>query len=138
MDVLAAAFISVVIAFVVNIAIALYGVFLQKNYLKKVLSLIVFSDTLSIIAILVGYRLPNNTYPSPPILPRIPESPAMLREHASLAVDPFPQAFVITAVVINLAVFSLLLGFALLYYKHFKTEDFKKVEEGEEVVEEIY
>ncbi|MEM1638770.1 MAG: sodium:proton antiporter [Desulfurococcaceae archaeon] len=138
MDVMVFAFTAIAISFAINIAIAAYGIFTDKSLLKKLISLIIFSDTLAAFAILIGFRSPSvlSDYPSPPILTNIPESVDYLEEISAKAVDPVPQAFIITAIVINFAVFSFLLGLLLLNYKYFGSVNVSVIEE--EAGDEVY
>ncbi|MEM4482153.1 MAG: NADH-quinone oxidoreductase subunit K, partial [Desulfurococcaceae archaeon] len=66
-------------------------------------------------------RVTLNAYPSPPILTKIPESPDEISKFVSVSVDPLPQAFVITAVVIGLSIVMLLLSLAIRYYEQYKS-----------------
>ncbi|MEM0282456.1 MAG: NADH-quinone oxidoreductase subunit K, partial [Desulfurococcaceae archaeon] len=59
-----------------------------------------------------------------------------LEEISAKAVDPVPQAFIITAIVINFAVFSFLLGLLLLNYKYFGSVNVSVIEE--EAGDEVY
>jgi multicomponent Na+:H+ antiporter subunit C len=138
MDMLVIAFTTTAIALIVNIVIATYGIFTDRSLLKKVISLLIFSDTLSVFAILIGFRIPKvGSSPSPPIHLDIPSTVKDIEEFLTRTVDPIPQAFIITAIVINLAIFSFLAGLLLQYYKHFKSLDVHVLEE-EEVVDEVY
>lgn len=107
----------VLTAFIVNIAIALYGIFTKPTVLKKIISLVLFSDTINMIAIALGYRVTDRSSPVPPILPSVPTSVNNLEEFSSRAVDPLLQAFVITAVVINLSIMIFLLTTSSRYYE---------------------
>jgi len=138
MDMLIVAFTTTAIALIVNIVIATYGIFTDRSLLKKVISLLIFSDTLSVFAILIGFKIPKVvSSPSPPIHLDIPGTVKDIEEFLTRTVDPIPQAFIITAIVINLAIFSFLAGLLLQYYKHFGSLDVHVLEE-EEVVDEVY
>lgn len=138
MDIMALALAITTAALTMNIAIASYGIFTDRSLLKKLVSLIIFSDTLSVFTILVGFRLPDrHPFPSPPIHPETPGSLEDIVELTLRSVDPIPQAFIITAIVINLAVFSFLSALLLQHYKHFETLSVSVVEK-EEIADEVY
>lgn len=117
------ALITTLTTFVVNIGIALYGIFAKRSLIKKIMALIIFSDSINILAVAFGYRSLVRASPSPPILPSIPSSPNDIEAFAGTSVDPLPQAFVITAVVIGLSVIVLLISLAVRYYEHYNTMD---------------
>lgn len=137
LDPISIIFTVAVTAFVVNIAIASYGIFVKHSLMKKILSLIVFSDSVNILAISLGFRVVEHGYPSPPVISEIPQNPEDLEVFASVAVDPLPQAFVLTAIVIGFAITIYLLGLVVVYYNHFKTDDirvsFREDEDEEDV-----
>jgi multicomponent Na+:H+ antiporter subunit C len=138
MNILVLAFTTTAIVLIVNLVIATYGIFTDRSLLKKVISLFIFSDTLSVFAILIGFRIPKITsFPRQPIYLDIPNTVKDIEEFLARTVDPIPQAFIITAIVINLAVFSFLAGLLLQYYKHFGSLDVHALEE-EEVIDEVY
>ncbi|MEM1532520.1 MAG: NADH-quinone oxidoreductase subunit K [Desulfurococcaceae archaeon] len=124
-DLLSLAFTTAVTAFIVNIAIASYGVFIRPSLLKKAISIIIFSDSINILAIAIGFRITEAQYPSLPVLSEKPKTPGDIKAFAEVSVDPLPQAFVITAIVIGLATTTVLLGLIILYYKHFGTTDIR-------------
>ncbi|ADV65114.1 Na+/H+ antiporter subunit C [Desulfurococcus mucosus] len=110
-----------------NFAISLYGLFFKSHYIKKVIALTIFSDTINAFAIYLGYRKwVDGVNPRPPVLVTEP-TPSALKEFVARAVDPLPQALVLTAVVIGLAVtlFLVFLGYQL--YKHYHTLDMREI-----------
>lgn len=124
------ALVTILTTFVVNIGIALYGIFAKRSLIKKVMALVIFSDSINILAITLGYRSLVHTSPSPPILPNTPISPGDLEAFAGISVDPLPQAFVITAVVIGLSVIVFLISLIVKYYEHYNTTDLVMLEES--------
>ncbi|MCY0868169.1 MAG: sodium:proton antiporter [Desulfurococcus sp.] len=110
-----------------NFAISIYGLFFRPHYVKKLIALTIFSDTLNAFAVYIGYRRwVNGVSPRPPVLVTEP-APSNLQEFVQRAVDPLPQALVLTAVVIGLAVtlFLVFLGYQL--YKHYHTLDMRGI-----------
>ncbi len=130
------AFRTSIIAFIVNIAIAMYGVYTRPSLIKKFICLIMFTDAINLFALFIGFRVVNNTYPKPPVLIREPVSPGELEEFKYIAVDPLPQALVLTAIVISLAVFMFVIGLILVYYEHYGTTSIKAMRSGG--VEEVF
>lgn len=104
---------TAVTAFVVNMAIASYGIFVRPSLMKKVVSLAIFADSINMFAISLGYRAVRVGYPSPPIL----ESPELAEVLPRVSVDPLPQAFLITAIVINTSCLALILALIVRYYR---------------------
>jgi len=137
-ELLSMIFTIAVVAFVVNIVVASYGIFARHSVLKKIMSLVIFSDSINILAISLGYRVVERGYPSPPIISIKPQNPEDLGVVVSSAVDPLPQAFVLTAIVIGLSITIFLLGLSVLYYSYFGTDDIRvslKEKEDEEDME---
>ena len=132
MDVLSLVFTVALTAFIMNMVIASYGVFAKHSLIKKIISIVIFSDSINILAIAIGFRVIENGYPSPPVLSEKPLSIEDIEAFTNIAVDPLPQAFVLTAIVIGLSVTTFLLGLAIIYYRHFGTDDIRASLEGEE------
>lgn len=106
-------------------AVALYGVLAKENVLKKVIALTILGDTVNTVAILAGFRVAPRV--APPILPTLRPSREALKAFASTAVDPVPQALVITAIVINLAVTAFLLFLAVRAYALYGTLNYGEI-----------
>ncbi|MCS7099373.1 MAG: sodium:proton antiporter [Sulfolobales archaeon] len=119
-----------VLSLVTNIGISLYGVFTRPSLVKKFISLTIFSDTLNSFAIALGFRRVARGYPSIAVIPSIPEDVSELRAAAGTAVDPLPQALVLTAIVIGLAVYMFLAGLIVMYYRHYGTTHVRPAEGG--------
>jgi len=116
-----------VFSLIFNIVLSIYGLFFKPHYVKKLIALTIFSDTLNAFAIFIGYRRwINGVNPRPPVLVTEPTQSA-IEEFVGRAVDPLPQALVLTAVVIGLAVtlFLVFLGYQL--YKHYGTLDMRYI-----------
>lgn len=116
----------VVISMVVNLGLSLYGVFARPSLVKKIIALTIFGDTVNLLAILIGFRYaePN---PMPPVLTSIPPKPEDIDLFVARAVDPLPQALVLTAIVIGLAVTLFLIFTTLQIYRIYGTTDVKKI-----------
>ncbi|MEM1644442.1 MAG: sodium:proton antiporter [Ignisphaera sp.] len=116
----------VVLSIVVNIGLSLYGVFTRPSLIKKIITLTIFSDSVNILAILIGFRYASPN-PLPPILTVIPPSQKDIEVFVSTAVDPLPQALVLTAIVIGLAVTLFLIFTTIQIYRIYGTTDVRKI-----------
>lgn len=111
----------------VNVVLAIYGIFFKPHYIKKVIALTILSDTLNTFAIYIGYRRwTSGLNPRPPVL-TVPPTTESIIEFAERAVDPLPQALVLTAVVIGLAVTLFLVFLGYILYTHYKTLDMREI-----------
>ncbi|MEM4654273.1 MAG: sodium:proton antiporter [Thermosphaera sp.] len=120
----------VIFSLLLNTALALYGIFYKPHYIKKVICLTILSDTANTFAIYIGYRrwLNDRTInPRPPVLPTTEVSPGVLSQFLARAVDPLPQALVLTAVVIGLAVTVFLIFLGHQLYLHYGTLDMRRI-----------
>jgi multicomponent Na+:H+ antiporter subunit C len=97
------------------VAVGVYGVLAQTNVVKIVLSLLVIEHGVRLMLVAAGYRKGG----APPILAPGLE-PASL---AATAVDPLPQALVLTSIVIGLAVLALLVALCVRLYERYGTFD---------------
>jgi len=117
-----------------NLAVSLYGVFAKPNLVKKFIALTIFSDTCNIFAVFVGYRLWRETPPTVPVLTSWNITDEMLSSFVDRSVDPLPQALVLTAIVIGLAVLIFVAVLIVLMHVHFGSVDMEyisKVKRGE-------
>lgn len=113
------------IALAATAAVGVYGVLAKRNIIKKVIALTIVGDTANTFAILLGFRVSANV--APPVLPTLSPSRGVLMRFAEVAVDPLPQALVITAIVINLAITAFLLFLAVRVYSLYGTLDYGKI-----------
>ncbi len=96
--------------------IGLWGGFTQRNLLKIILSFSIFDTGLNILIVALGY-LPGRTAP---ILEGTVVTPENL---VNVAIDPVPQALVLTAIVIGFGTTALMLAYALKLNQHKKSLD---------------
>ena len=99
--------------------IGLYGVLTQKNLIKIIIGLGIMEYAVNMLLIMVGYRQDGIV----PIL----ESSMKLDSFLATAVDPLPQAMVLTAIVINLAVLALSIAVAMRLYQQYGTYDITEI-----------
>lgn len=96
--------------------IGLWGALARKNILKIIVSFAIFDTGLNILIVALGY-MPGRTAPI------IDGSVVTAENIAQMAIDPVPQALVLTAIVIGFGVTALLLVYALKLYQQKKTLD---------------
>lgn len=115
-----------ILSMIVNLGISLYGIFARPSLIKKIIALTIFSDTINLLAILIGFRHaePN---PLPPIITSIPPKHSDINLFVAKAVDPLPQALVLTAIVIGLAVTLFLIFTTIQIYRIYGTTDVRKI-----------
>ncbi|NQT92503.1 MAG: NADH-quinone oxidoreductase subunit K [Lentisphaerae bacterium] len=97
------------------IAVGLYGVVVKKNVVKIVISLAIMEYGINLLLILIGYRMKGHA----PIL----ERGMSMTEFVQGAVDPLPQALVLTSIVISLGVLSLMVAICIRLYERYGTFD---------------
>jgi len=106
---------------IATIGISLYGVIFKPHLTKKIISITIFSDSINLLAIFIGYKL----YSIPPELKGINN----INEVLNRTVDPLPQALVLTAIVIGLAVTLFLIFISLQLFRLHGTLDLRKIKE---------
>ena len=107
---------SYYIASVGLIAIGLYVMVAKKNLIKVIIGLSLFETGINLLLIAVGY-IAEGTAP-------IFSQPGLL---PGRMVDPTPQALVLTAIVIGVAVLALALSLTVRLYEHYGTLNLRKV-----------
>ncbi|MCM8784962.1 MAG: sodium:proton antiporter [Candidatus Omnitrophica bacterium] len=95
--------------------IGLYGVTCKKNIVKIILGLCIMEYSVNLFLILLGYRKNG----IPPIINKGME----INEFYNKAVDPLPQALVLTSIVIGLGILSLMVAIAIRLYQRYGTFD---------------
>lgn len=106
---------------IATIGISLYGVIFKPHLTKKIISITIFSDSINLLAIFIGYKL----YSIPPELKGI----SNINEVLNRTFDPLPQALVLTAIVIGLAVTLFLIFISLQLFRLHGTLDLRKIKE---------
>jgi len=96
-------------------AIGLYGILRKRNLIKIIIGILIAEYAINLFFILVGYRMDGRA----PIF-----SPD---QDVLNMVDPLPQALILTAIVIGLAVTALIVGIAIRIYEKYGTFDITKI-----------
>jgi len=95
--------------------IGLYGVLVKRNLIKIIIGLSIMEYALFLFFAVIGYRKAGTA----PIITKGFEK--------ALFVDPLPQALVLTAIVIGLAVTALLVALAVRIYEKHGTFDIREI-----------
>ncbi len=101
--------------------VGLYGVVAKKNIVKIIVGLLILDYAVNLMLVLVGYRSKGGA----PILDVAGgQKPAEL---AATAVDPLPQAMVLTSIVIGLGLTALMAAMAIRLYEKYGTFDMNRI-----------
>ena len=100
------------------ILIGLHIILIKRNLIKVIIGLGILDTGVNLFLISIGYI----TKGTAPIFSR----PGIDSENM---VDPVPQALVLTAIVIGVAVLALALSLAIRLYQHYGTLNLRKIRE---------
>lgn len=100
------------------ILIGLYIILVKHNLIKVIIGLGIVDTGVNLFLISVGYI----TKGTAPIFSKD-------EVKSKLMVDPVPQALVLTAIVIGVAVLALALSLAIRLYQHYGTLNLRKIKE---------
>lgn len=92
--------------------VGIYCVVVKKNLIKKIIGLAIFTNSIHLLLISIGFREGGIA----PIITQ--ENLEFFTVHA---VDPLPQALVLTSIVIQLSVTALALSIAILAFRYLNT-----------------
>jgi len=96
-------------------AIGLYGILRKRNLIKIIIGILIAEYAINLFFILAGYRMEGR-------------APIFSQDQITLnMVDPLPQALILTAIVIGLAVTALMVGIAMRIYEKYGTFDITKI-----------
>ncbi|MEW5817210.1 MAG: sodium:proton antiporter [Spirochaetota bacterium] len=99
--------------------IGLYCVITNKNIVRIVIGLGIMDNSANLFLILLGYRKGG-------VAPIIDETTDITKFLAT-AVDPLPQALVLTSIVISLGVTALAIAICIRLYEKYKTFDITEI-----------
>ena len=94
------------------IAVGVYAVAMKDNIVKKLLGLSIMTNGIHVFLIAIGYRVGG-------IIPIMQDLD--FQRFSSMAVDPLPQALVLTSIVISFSVLAVGLSISILLYREFGT-----------------
>ncbi|MEM5871565.1 MAG: sodium:proton antiporter [Candidatus Aenigmatarchaeota archaeon] len=98
--------------------IGIYCIIMKKNLIKKIIGLGILTNCIHLLFISIGFR--NGGIPA--IITK-----ENLEFFANYAVDPLPQALVLTSIVVQLSVTAFALTISILVFRHFKTLETDKI-----------
>ena len=96
-------------------AIGIYSLIAKRHIIKKIIGMVLIEYSTNLFLILIGYRHDG-------IAPIITQNMEQTQFSQS-AVDPLPQAFVLTSIVIGLGTLALMAAYAMKLYEKYKTFD---------------
>ena len=96
------------------VIIGLYIILTQKNLLKIILGLNILDTGVNLFLVAIGYIEGGS-------------APIFTADFSGKMVDPIPQALVLTAIVIGVAILGLALAMTIKFYKQHGTLDIKGV-----------
>jgi multicomponent Na+:H+ antiporter subunit C len=107
----------VYVASLILISIGLYCVVVKKNLIKIIIGLGIMEYGVNLFFILIGYRHGGTA----PIMDEMVTD--------AIFVDPLPQALVLTAIVIGLAVTALMAAITVRLYEKYGTLDITEMQQ---------
>ena len=103
--------------------IGLYVVVAKKNIIKIILGVAILEYAINLFLLLIGYRQDG----AAPIIS--PDQKADPVAFAAGAVDPVPQALILTSIVIGLGCLALMVSLAIRLHEKFGTFDMTRIRE---------
>ena len=92
----------------------------KTNLVKKMIGFGILGNAVHLMLITIGFRESS----TPPIV-----TPGTLAAFPSIAVDPIPQALVLTSIVIDVSITTLAIMIIIWIYRRFSTIDTNKLKE---------
>lgn len=99
--------------------IGLYATITKRNLIKIIIGVIIMEQAVNLFLLLVGYRMGGMA----PIM----DETMTPGEFVARAVDPLPQALVITAIVVGLSSIALMVAIAIRIYEKYGTYDIAEI-----------
>ncbi len=115
-----------------TIGFSIYGIAVRPHLVKKMALFTILGDAVYVLLVYLGYTL-NST--NPPVIPGgslenpVFSSKTDIQRFIGSTVDPIPQVFIVTAIVIGLAVFLLLAIVSLRIAREYGTLITTKIRE---------
>ena len=108
--------------------VGLYAVVAKKNIIKIILGVLILDYGVNMLLVLTGWRTVTGDDGAAkagqaPILAKGQDAAAF----AKAAVDPLPQAMVLTSIVIGLGITALMVALAIRLYEKYGTFDMNKI-----------
>lgn len=105
--------------------VGLYCAVVKKNIVKIVIGIVVMEYAVNLFLIMLGYRFGGDA----PIIDRsmVESGTALSAGFLNNAVDPLPQALVLTSIVISLGSLALLISICIRLYEKYGTFDITEI-----------
>jgi multicomponent Na+:H+ antiporter subunit C len=106
--------------------IGLYCAVVKKNMVKIVIGIMVMEYAVNLFLIMLGYRTGGEA----PIIDKTnidPQTGQIIAGFVNNAVDPLPQALVLTAIVISLGSLALMISICIRTYEKYGTFDITEI-----------
>ncbi len=99
--------------------VGIYAIMVKRHIIKKIIGLAILEFGVNLFLILVGYRKDG-------IAPILSRGDSVTR-FVNNAVDPLPQALVLTAIVIGLGTLALMVSLAIKLHEKYGTYDMDEI-----------
>ena len=99
--------------------VGLYALIVKRHIVKKILGLVIMEYAVNLFLILIGFRKAGVA----PILTKDMDLVTFIQT----AVDPLPQALVLTSIVIGLGTLALMVAIAIRLYERYGTFDMHEI-----------
>lgn len=105
--------------------VGLYCAVVKKNIVKIVIGIVVMEYAVNLFLVMLGYRLGGDA----PIVDRsmVESGTTLTSNFLNNAVDPLPQALVLTSIVISLGSLALLISICIRLYEKYGTFDITEI-----------
>jgi len=105
--------------------VGLYCAVVKKNMVKIVIGIMVMEYAVNLFLIMLGYRFGGIA----PIVDRsaVESGTKLISSFVSSAVDPLPQALVLTSIVISLGSLALMISICIRTYEKYGTFDITEI-----------
>lgn len=103
--------------YVILMMLGIYGVFVKKNYIKKIIGLNILQSSIILFFISIGAK--NNA--TIPILEHHAGPGSHAAVHAMDYMNPLPHVLMLTAIVVAVATLGVALAMVIKIYKAFNT-----------------
>ena len=100
-------------------ALSIYCLIAKRHIIKKIVGMCILDYSVNLFLILLGYKDKG-------IAPIIGEKMNQ-QAFAMTAVDPIPQAFVLTSIVIGLGTLAMMAAFSIKLYEKYRTFDMNEI-----------
>ena len=101
------------------LGVGVYAIACKKNLIKVIVGVVIIEYAVNLFLLLQGYRKDG-------CAPILMEGDAAAN-FAARAVDPLPQAMILTSIVIGLGVVALMVAIALRIYEKYGTFDLSEI-----------